>query len=114
MHTYQLLVLALLFTVPGAAQSSSPRTVSQADVERWMTELSNWGRWGKDDQIGTVHLITSAKRKEAALLVKEGYSVSLARNIETQKAADNPSPFSHTMLSTGAHPDGQFVLDEYR
>jgi kynurenine formamidase len=110
----RLLLVALLALSSGAAQSSSSRDVTQSDVERWMTELSNWGRWGKDDQIGTVHLITPAKRKEAVSLVKDGYSVSLAHNVETENAADNPSPFSHIMLSTGAHPDGQFVLDEYR
>lgn len=78
-----------------------------------MMDLSNWGRWGKDDQIGTVHLITDAKRKEAAALVKDGVSVSLERTAETETAADNPSPFVHRMLSTGARPEGQFVLDEY-
>jgi kynurenine formamidase len=109
-----LLLFPLLFAISSAGDSPSPRNVTQADVERWMTELSNWGRWGKDDQIGTVRLITPAKRKEAAALVKEGYSVSLAHDVETQKAADNSSPFSHTMLSTGVHPEGQFVLDEYR
>jgi kynurenine formamidase len=108
-----LLLLSLLcFAL--TARDSPPHTVSQADVDRWMNELSNWGRWGKTDQIGAVHLITPAKRKEAAGLVQEGYSVSLAHNAETEKTADNPSPFFHTMLSTGAKPDGQFVLDEYR
>lgn len=97
----------------GAALSSS-RNVTQPDVDRWMSELSNWGRWGKTDQIGAVHLITPAKRQEAAALVKEGYSISLAHDAETEKAADNPSPFLHSMLSTGAHPEGQYVLDEYR
>ena len=33
---------------------------------KWMTELSNWGRWGKDDQIGTLNLITPDKRKAGA------------------------------------------------
>ena len=42
-----------------------------------MTELSNWGKWGKDDQAGTIHLITPAKRKAAAALVREGVSVSM-------------------------------------
>ena len=32
-----------------------------------MTELSNWGRWGKEDQMGAVNLITPAKRKQAAM-----------------------------------------------
>jgi kynurenine formamidase len=114
MQISRSLLFPLLLSFPATTQPSSPRDVSQLDVERWMTELSNWGRWGKDDQIGTVRLITPAKRREAVFLVKDGYSVSLARNVETEKAADNPSPFRHTMLSTGAHPDGQFVLDEYR
>ena len=114
MRIPHLLLFPLMLVIGGAFQSSTLDSVTQADVDRWMTELSNWGRWGNDDQIGTVHLITAAKRREAASLVKEGYSVSLAHDIETEKAADNSSPFFHTMLSTGAHPDGQFVLDEYR
>src|SRR5437763_7730521 len=46
-------------------------------------------------------------------LVGEGVSVSLAHNPLTEKAPDNDSPFRHTMLSTGQHPSGQFVLDQY-
>jgi kynurenine formamidase len=95
------------------AAGSPSRHATKADVDRWMTDLSNWGRWGKADQIGSVNLITPAKRKQAAALVTEGYTVSLAHNTETAKAADNGSPFIHKMLSTGAHPSGQFVLDEY-
>ena len=33
-----------------------PRNLTKGDVDRWMSELSNWGRWGKDDQSGTVNL----------------------------------------------------------
>src|SRR5499433_321531 len=83
---------------PVAGQSG--HAVTAANVDSWMTELSNWGRWGKQDQIGAVNLITPAKRKQAASLVKDGVSVSLARNTETEKAADNGSPFVHTMTST--------------
>lgn len=53
--------------------------VSQAEYERWKTELSNWGRWGKDDQLGTLNLITPEKRRQAVALVKEGVTVSIAR-----------------------------------
>jgi kynurenine formamidase len=87
--------------------------MTKSDVDRWMHDLSNWGRWGKNDQIGSVNLITAAKRKAAAALVTDGVSISLAHNAETEKAPDNSSPFVHKMLSTGAHPEGQFVLDEY-
>ena len=62
----------------GASEEKYPRNLTKDDIDRWMTELSNWGRWGKDDQAGTVNLITPAKRKQAAALVKEGISVSMA------------------------------------
>src|SRR5688572_31823146 len=76
--------------------------VTAAQYERWKTELSNWGRWGKDDQIGTLNLITPAKRRQAAALVRDGVSVSLAGDADTQKAVDNPAPYEHAMLGLGA------------
>lgn len=101
--------------VLGAALVAAPadRNLTQAGIDRWMTELSNWGRWGKDDQMGTVHLITAAKRKQAAALVRDGVSVSLARDTETEKAVDNSNPFVHKMILTGKTAPGQFSLDEY-
>ena len=79
----------------------SRRPVTEAEYERWKTELSNWGRWGKDDQIGALNLITPAKRRQAAALVKEGFSVSLASDADTVKAVDNANPYEHTMLAIG-------------
>ena len=95
-------VLVIACSLPLLAQHS--HQVTAAMVEKWMTELSNWGRWGKEDQRGTVNLITAAKRKQAAALVKEGLTVSLARTIDTRTAPDNSSPFQHTMQNTGANP----------
>jgi hypothetical protein len=54
--------------------------VTQSQYERWQTELSNWGRWGRDDELGTLNLITAAKRKQSLALVKEGFTISLARD----------------------------------
>lgn len=71
--------------------------VTQAQFDKWKTELSNWGRWGEDDERGTLNLITPEKRKQAAALVKDGFAVSLARNLDTVKAEDNSSPFERTM-----------------
>ncbi|MBL8293702.1 MAG: hypothetical protein JNN08_17790, partial [Bryobacterales bacterium] len=88
--------------------------VTKATVDAWMKELSNWGRWGKNDELGTVNLITPAKRKQAAALVRDGVSVSLAHDTEKLKAVDNPSPFKHSVTHTGANPIAeQFSLDEY-
>jgi kynurenine formamidase len=90
-------------------QAQSDHKVTKADIERWMAEYSNWGRWGKDDQQGTLNLITAAKRREAAALVKEGYSVSMAHNVLTETATDNENPFVHAMLPSA----GGFQMDNY-
>src|ERR1051325_3812589 len=83
-----------------AAQAS--HNVTPAEYERWKKDLSNWGRWGKDDQIGALNLITPAKRKQAAGLVKDGVTVSLAADADTVKAVDNPNPYELTMLAIGS------------
>jgi kynurenine formamidase len=102
--------VAMLFAADGRAEDR-PKTT--ADVEVLVTELSNWGRWGKDDQLGTLNLITPAKRKQAATLVREGTSVSLARSVEKESAADNPDPFVQTMLPNVNGGDSQWSLDRY-
>ena len=97
MRRFLAAILTIGFSVPAASQ----QPVTRAQFERWKTELSNWGRWGKDDQIGALNLITPAKRRQAVALVREGVSVSLSRDADTQKEIDNPDPFEHTMITTG-------------
>jgi len=94
-------VLAIGKLSPQAIRPAGAHTVAPAEYERWKKDLSNWGRWGKDDQIGALNLITPAKRKQAATLVKEGFSVSMAGDADTVKAVDNPNPYELKMLSIG-------------
>ncbi len=81
---------SLALTPQALAQTAHDSTPEE--FSRLMKQLSNWNRWGKDDQMGAVNLITPAKRKQAALLVREGASFSMARNAETLPAVDNPQP----------------------
>jgi len=88
----------------GVAQPAAARQpVTRAEYDRWKTELSNWGRWGKDDQLGALNLITPAKRKQAAALVKDGVTVSLGIDANFQKgAAPNAlPPYERIMTSVG-------------
>jgi len=72
--------------------SNGRQTIAtEEDFRRAMKELSNWGRWGKDDELGAANLITPSKRKQAAALAKEGLSVSLAHDVVQEKAADAPN-----------------------
>jgi hypothetical protein len=85
------------------AQNPQPaaRAVTIEQVNRWETELSNWGRWGKDDQRGALNLVTPKKSVDAARLVKDGVTVSLSRFADLDKAADNFNfgETKHTMVS---------------
>ena len=94
--------LARLGATPDFQHGLLNHQVTQAELDKWKSELSNWGRWGKDDQKGTLNLITPAKRKQAATLVREGFAVSLARDADTEKAVDNNSPYEQVMSSVGA------------
>jgi kynurenine formamidase len=98
------LVIALSLDAVAQGQSSRP-LVSEAQYEAWQTQLSNWQRWGRDDQNGTLNLITPAKRREALALVKDGVPVSLSTNTFFEKTADTPCPAEWAMttaMDTGA------------
>ena len=87
-----------------------PTAPSEAEVLGYFDQLSNWGRWGDDDELGTLNHITPEKRRAAAALVTEGLSVSCAWEIETQQQPDHAfgTPQRY-MLSTG-----QGLQDEHR
>ena len=103
---------SLLLAAPLVAQKHDP--VDKATVEKWMKDLSNWGRWGKDDRLGAINLITPEKRKAAAALVKDGVSVSLAHDVLETESPDNPTPFEHTMTATGGPENpAPYAMDRY-
>jgi kynurenine formamidase len=78
-------------------------------IREWMQTLSNWGRWGTDDERGTLNFITREKRREAAALVREGTAVSCARQIRYDLDRDILRPSYHFMQLSGdrANPEGQ-------
>lgn len=96
--------------LPALAQQN--RTiVTEADFERAMEELSNWGRWGEEDGKGASNLITPEKRRQATALVTEGITVSLAHDVNTQEAVDASSNLVREVLRvspTGASDRYQY------
>lgn len=75
---------------------------TEEQVIGWMDTLSNWGRWGADDQLGTLNLITDKKRAQAGALVKEGISVTCSRLIVPEIAPDVTSiPPLHYIVRGG-------------
>ncbi|MFQ6029972.1 MAG: cyclase family protein [Dehalococcoidia bacterium] len=78
---------------------------SEEQVLDWMTTLSNWGRWGSDDQKGCLNLITPEKRKQAASLVQDGVPVTCARPIVTDITPDVTYQVQRYMVDSGEGRD---------
>ena len=70
------------------------------EIQEFHTSLSNWGRFGDKDQLGTLNLITAEKRVAAAALVRSGRTVSCSRPLATEPGPHNPQPVRHLMLAT--------------
>lgn len=75
-------------TEPGAR-------VSLAEFEAMFESVKNWGRWGPDDQLGTLNYITPEHVRAAAGLVRTGRTVSMEIPINTVAGPDNPNPAIH-------------------
>jgi kynurenine formamidase len=86
---------------------------TKAEVEAYFRERRNWGRWGDDDQVGAVNLITPEKRIAAAALVRSGRSVSMARDFPKTPAANNPTPAQHFMRINPRTDDAASAVDYY-
>ena len=80
----------------------NPRQIpDEAQVLDWMESLSNWGRWGEDEQLGCLNLITQKKRIQAAAWVQDGNPVSCARPISTDMNADVTFQVQRFMVDSG-------------
>ena len=95
-----------LAVVAGCVSASQPDRsanepgATEEEFEQWMTELSNWGRWGEDDQMGAANLITDAKRRQAAALVETGEAISLGHDVVDDLGSDPNRPFGLNMIIT--------------
>jgi kynurenine formamidase len=67
-----------------------------------MRELSNWGRWGPDDEMGRLNLLTAAAARDSCTgLVRRGETISCARPLRVGPTKVPGTEFLHHMLSTG-------------
>ena len=76
------------------------KTWTLATVLEEGRRLRNWGRWGADDEIGTLNFITPEKVKEAAALVRKGKIISTALN-ESMPRSSSRSAMLRSRLSGG-------------
>lgn len=84
-------ILATLLALAGLTwcrPSSAQEPIPVEQLRAWAREVSNAGRWGDGDRLGTLNLISPAKRAAAAGLVREGAVVSLSHELA---AGENPN-----------------------
>ncbi len=82
---------------------TTEHTPSEGELVRWLEkDLCNWGRWGSEDERGTLNHIDVGCTRQALALVEEGLSVSCARTINYSQAdPDRRRSIMHYMLSSG-------------
>jgi kynurenine formamidase len=79
---------------------------TEEQLDTFFDELNNAGRWGPDDELGTLNYITAETRIAAARLVREGRALSIARDLNTTQSPNNPAPVRHTMCYQSHYPIG--------
>ena len=81
------------------------RVPTKDEVLAYLKEDRNWGRWGDDDQVGAVNMVTAEKRLQATRTVKTGRAVCLSREFPKDPAPNNPTPALHYMkrVNRGEH-----------
>src|ERR1700744_6267449 len=89
--------------------------VAEETVIKYFDELSNWGRWGSDDEAGTLNLITAQAKARAAGLVRDGVSVSCSRMLAPRPSRWVGFEYTHRMNSSGedAHADGSGTASDW-
>ncbi len=113
-----------------SVEESKRDMVSVEEFERIFDDVKNWGRWGPDDELGTMNYLTPDKVAAAARLVTSGRRVSMGIPINTVAGPDNPQPaiqfviqahdvpvdgskvrFALDFLGMGCHGDGHTHMD---
>lgn len=92
--------------------ASDRRVPTKDEIIKLLKERSNWGRWGADDQMGAVNLITAEKRAAAARLVRSGRNLSLSRPYAKKAGDSNPNPNQHFVF-WATRPTGDGYAADY-
>jgi kynurenine formamidase len=77
------------------------------EVESYFSQLSNWGRWGSDDALGTLNLVGPEQRRAALAEIKHGRTISCGHVIAADTMAANPGNVMRFMVESGEGAPGK-------
>ena len=80
------------------ARLTPPAPVTMREFDQIFQSVKNWGRWGEDDQLGTMNYITPETVRAAAGLVRSGRRATMSIPMSTTAGPDNPSPVIHHVV----------------
>jgi kynurenine formamidase len=80
------------------ARLTPPAPVTMREFDQIFESVKNWGRWGEDDQLGTMNYITPETVRAAADLVRSGRRATMSIPMSTTAGPDNPSPVIHHVV----------------
>ena len=101
----------LRLATPASAEEAL-RIETDDDIDRILPAISNWGRWGPEDQLGTLNFITTEMRLEAIRSVRSGRVVSLARERPVADDFGIRKATYRNMHYTDPQPDEAGTIDE--
>src|SRR6202161_1769115 len=80
------------------AELTVPAPVTLREFDEIFEAVKNWGRWGPDDELGTLNYIGPSCVRAAAGLVRSGRQVTMSIPLNTVAGPDYPSPVIHHVV----------------
>lgn len=101
MNRLLVFLIAVSVAAPVADAQEDP---AAALFDKWFEQVSNLGRWGPDDQVGTLNFITPERTKSATDSVRAGVSISLSRELKPGEDVNALAPLDvdYTGEASGA------------
>lgn len=100
MHLVRLMISVVLtaLVLPQFAVAQGSRPMPRAEFDALLKAVDNAGRWGDEDERGTLNLITPDTRRAAVSEVSTGVTVSLGREMVHGEPAGGLGPISVELL----------------
>ena len=73
-------------------EPTPPAPVTLAEFDEIFEAVKNWGRWGPDDELGTLNYITPDTVRAAAALVRSGRQATMSIPMNTAAGPGQPQP----------------------
>jgi kynurenine formamidase len=84
---------------------------SEVDVQGWLSSLSTWGKWGPDDDLGTLNYVGDDQRRAAARLVHGGAVVSCSLPLDP-RSLESPLKLRPDPEDSFWTRPGRFVIQD--